>query len=562
MKTILLVEDVAFSRAALARVMRDIENCTVIEVENGEQALEKIASYSAIDMIIADILMPPPNGLELLKLVRTGNTAVARDIPFITISGAILDDVQKALDALDVTGAIAKPATKVELAALLEQIEARRKSGDQTLRPVAEYEAVEISGLLEMSAFDRTAMVDITKNPDILAAFLGAVPILDSLTRHELDILGAKASMLHYPGNEIVDGEIFGRSRLPVITMGAAEYVQTTQLSDEEFIEHRVALLEAGNLLGTFNFMAPPKDFEHPKVRTIRATDVVVLDFADPDPNSELSRIKVKVELAIGRVLAQRVTYADKVLAITLTNQLAETRIKRTAGGYVITMFVLLAIYTLTMRSMLDVELTGVGRSISSVTMIMIFLMPFIAILKNGTIKAADLGLTFRDARAATVDAVFWSIGFIGILLGLKMLVVTFVPEFHDQSMFSLSEDFTRLKTDGGVDWSFYAFNVVIYALFVPAQEIIARCGIQSLLVKSMYGSDTRRAIIAIVVSNFVFAAAHSHLNVGFALATYFGGLFFGWLFHRHPSIVGVSVAHFMIGATALFALGLEEFLR
>ena len=561
-KTILLVEDVAFSRLAMARVMHAIEDCTVIEVENGAQALEKIENHSAIDIIIADIMMPAPNGVELLKLVRTGQTAVHRDIPFISISGAILDNVQVALDALDVTGAIAKPATKTELAALLQEIDADESRGDRQLRSVAEYEAVAISGLLEMNAFEQSPMVDITKDPNTLAAFLGAVPILESLTQRELDLLGETALMLHLPGNAIIDGGAFGTSNLPVITMGAAEYLQETELSDGELVEHRVAHLEAGNLLGTFNFMSPPKDFVHPKVRTIRATDVVVLKFKEAGPESELGRIRVKIELAIGRILAQRVTYSDKVLAMTLTNQLAETRTKRTAGGYVIMMFVLLAIYTLTMRSLLDVELTGAGRSISSVSMILIFLMPFVAILKTGAIKAVDLGLTLKGARAATIDAVIWSSTFIGVLLGLKFLVVTYVPEFHGQPMISLSEDFTRLATDGRVDWPFYALNILVYALFVPAQELIARCGIQSLLVEFMYGSERRRAFVAIIVSNFVFAAAHAHLNIGFALATFVGGLFFGWLFYRHRSIVGVSIAHFMIGATALFALGLEEFLQ
>ncbi|MBT4086605.1 MAG: CPBP family intramembrane metalloprotease, partial [Alphaproteobacteria bacterium] len=80
--------------------------------------------------------------------------------------------------------------------------------------------------------------------------------------------------------------------------------------------------------------------------------------------------------------------------------------------------------------------------------------------------------------------------------------------------------------------------------------------------VEFLYGSEVRRATVAIIVSNFVFAAAHTHLNVGFALATFAGGLFFGWLFHRNRSIVGVTVAHFMIGGTALFVLGLEGFLK
>jgi CheY-like chemotaxis protein/membrane protease YdiL (CAAX protease family) len=561
-KTVLLVEDLTFSRAIMARALQSIENCTLIEVENGEQALEEIRNNSAIDVIISDILMPLPNGLELLKMVRSGKTPAARDTPFIIVSGTITDEIQKALDALNVSGAIAKPTTKDQLAAQFEQIKSDELRGGSSLRSIAQYESVEIFGLLESSALDRSELINITNNPETLIAFLGAVPILDGLERHELELLGQRALMGRYEANEIVDGKIYGNSLLPIITWGAAEFLQAARLPDGELVEHRVAHLEAGNALGTFNFMSLPKDYKHPKVRIIRATNVVVLNFEDADPNSEMSQIKAKVELTIGRLLAQRVTYSDKALAMTLTQQLAETRVKRAAGGYVIMMFVLLAIYTIGMRFLLDIELKGSQRTVSSVAMILTLLLPFVVMLNNGPIKAADLGLTFRGARTATIDAIVMSSAFVGLLVGLKAIMVTFVPASQEQTIFALSQDFARYTPNGDVDWAFYAISAAVYALFVPVQEVIARCGIQSLLIEFLYGSKARRALVAILVSNFVFAAAHTHLNVGIALATFVGGLFFGWLFYRNRSIIGVSVAHFIVGGTALFALGLEEFLR
>lgn len=119
-----------------------------------------------------------------------------------------------------------------------------------------------------------------------------------------------------------------------------------------------------------------------------------------------------------------------------------------------------------------------------------------------------------------------------------------------------------RRDVDGNLDVQFYLISMGIYALFVPVQEIIARCGLQSLIRESLYGSDRYRTGTAIFVSNLIFAAAHVHLNVGIAVATFFGGVFWGWLFHRRRSIVGVSVSHIMIGGAALFALGLETFLN
>ena len=562
MKTVLLADDLKFTRVILSRAIRSIEDCEVIEVENGEQALEALRNNNKIDVIVTDIMMSPTNGLELLKMVRAGKTAAARDIPYIIVSGAITEEVQGALNDLDVSGAIAKPLSKPNLNEAWREIEKDIKAGGRTMRPVIEYDAIEVSQLLELRAFDQARQMEITDDQNELMAFLGAVPLLESLSHGELELLGRQARTIHYSGGEVVDGKIFGTTRLPLISMGEAEFLEPTELPDGEVVEHRTAHLEAGNAIGTFNFMELADDYNHPKVRTIRATDAVVLEFGDPDPNSELRRIKSKVEFAIGQILTRRVGYANKSMAMVLTRQLAETRVKRTAGGYVIMMFVLLAIYTIGMRTLLDIELKGSARTLSSVVMILTFLAPFIIMLRKGSIKAVDLGLTFRGAGAAVRDALLMSSIFIGVLVACKFLLVTFTEAYSGQPTFALSQDFTRLTSTGSVDWLFYATNIVIYALFVPVQEVIARCGIQSLLVEFLYGSEVRRATVAIIVSNFVFAAAHTHLNVGFALATFAGGLFFGWLFHRNRSIVGVTVAHFMIGGTALFVLGLEGFLK
>lgn len=558
MKSVLLVEDVTFSRAIMARTIQSIEPCAIFEAETGQQAFEAMRNHSDFDVIIADLSMPLTNGLELLKTVRAGKSPAARDIPFIIISGALTEPIQQVLVALDITAAISKPATKDDLAKALDKVGVEKRS----LRSIADYEAVHIAGLLDVSPGDKLSHTNLSDDFDALVSFLVAAPILADLSKAEVEILARRIKTVHYPENTIINGDDFGETQLPLITWGEAEILQSAQLPDGEVVEHRVVLLEVGNLLGTFNFMSPPSDFKHPKVRTTRPTEVIILDFEDDDSGSEMNQIRDKVKVSIGKILSQRITYSDKALAISLTHQLAETRIKRTAGGYVIMMICLLGMYTLAMRGLVDSDLKGVARSISSIVMILIFLAPLIGILRNGPIKAFELGLTFRGARAAAIDAMLLSSLLLGLLIGLKYLIVSFVPAYQGMAVFELAQVFAQTTPTGGVDWTFYGIIVFVYILFVPAQEIIARCGLQSLLDKFLYGSDVRRAVTAILASNIVFAAAHSHLNVGFAAVTFLGGLFFGWLFYRHRSIIGVSIAHIMVGGTALFVLGLESFLK
>ncbi|MBT4016401.1 MAG: response regulator [Alphaproteobacteria bacterium] len=556
MKSVLLVEDLAFSRAVTVRLLQSIEPCVITEVENVEQALDALHKNADFDIIITDLSMPGVSGLEFLKIIRSGKSPAAHDMPVIVASGKLTGPIQAALEALDIQAAINKPVKKEEL---VEALAAIGKSVRPS-RTTEEYKAVRIASL--MDADDQSKSLSPGKNLDQLVTFLEASPTLATLNRKEVELIAKGARTAHYPENTFIDGEEFGDTRLPVITWGEAEMLQSAQLPDGEEVEHRVVLLEAGNLLGTFNFMSPPAGQKYPKVRTTRSTEVVILEFADEDPNSELSVIRSKVKMAIGTIMSQRINYSDKALAISLTHRLAESKLKRTAGGYVITMACLLGFYTLTMRGVVDSELKGIARAASSAIMILIFAMPLFAILRKGVIKAQALGLTFRGARVAAIDAVVMSSAFLGILIAAKALLVTYVPAYQDGTVFELSKTFARYTPAGDVDWVFYTFNICMYAVFVPVQEIIVRCGLQSLLVEFLYGSDTRRAVTAIVASNIVFAAAHSHLNLGFATVTFLGGLFFGWIFYRNRSIVGVSISHFIIGAAAMYALGLETFIK
>jgi membrane protease YdiL (CAAX protease family) len=52
----------------------------------------------------------------------------------------------------------------------------------------------------------------------------------------------------------------------------------------------------------------------------------------------------------------------------------------------------------------------------------------------------------------------------------------------------------------------------------------------------------------AILVANAVFSVSHQHLGLGYALVVFVPGLFWGWLYHRQGSLLGVSVSHAIIG--------------
>lgn len=68
-RTILLVEDDAGVRAVTAAMLKELQ-FTVIEADNGSQALDIVAREAGIDLLFTDIVMPGMNGFELGRLAR------------------------------------------------------------------------------------------------------------------------------------------------------------------------------------------------------------------------------------------------------------------------------------------------------------------------------------------------------------------------------------------------------------------------------------------------------------------------------------------------------------
>ena len=60
------------------------------------------------------------------------------------------------------------------------------------------------------------------------------------------------------------------------------------------------------------------------------------------------------------------------------------------------------------------------------------------------------------------------------------------------------------------------------------------------------------------MISNALFASAHLHLSLSFAILAFFPGLIWGALFARQQSLLGVCVSHLLCGWFAFLVLGFE----
>jgi two-component system, chemotaxis family, chemotaxis protein CheY len=91
MATILVVDDASLTRLLL-EVMLQRLNHTVLFADNGEEALEILASRE-VQLVISDINMPYMDGLALLDVLRADD--LHQDLPVVMMTASGLEEISR-----------------------------------------------------------------------------------------------------------------------------------------------------------------------------------------------------------------------------------------------------------------------------------------------------------------------------------------------------------------------------------------------------------------------------------------------------------------------------------
>jgi two-component system chemotaxis response regulator CheY len=117
-KTILIVEDSATTRALIRAVIDEIGEFETVEASSGFEAL-KMLPQQEYDLIITDINMPDINGLELISFVR--NNPRFHHLPIVIVSTERSEEDKKRGMALGATAYVTKPFKSFELQEIIKK---------------------------------------------------------------------------------------------------------------------------------------------------------------------------------------------------------------------------------------------------------------------------------------------------------------------------------------------------------------------------------------------------------------------------------------------------------
>lgn len=380
--------------------------------------------------------------------------------------------------------------------------------------------------------------------------FLSKNILFHGLTQSQLKKILPIIKKITIPANTIIIEENDISDVIYLLVEGEAEVTKTDTNSRQSL---HIATLTSGAIIGDIGVID-----NCPRSATVRATQDSVLLSLPADQLRSISHIEtekekdhtqksiyVKVFENLAKNMSNNIRTTNKKIVRTLINELEHTKARIAMGNLIICTISLLCFYILILQAANSFKNELIPPALISTSVgIVIGVVTFIFI-KKSHYPLTMYGLTLKNWKYVVVEAIYYTVPLLLIVILYKWILVRTVDPSLLRGFFSLSS----LENN---HLSYYLF--FLYLLFVPLQELIVRGALQSALQELIL--VRYKTVWAIILSNLLFSIVHIHLSILVSLTVLIPGLFWGWLYWRQKSLLGVIVSHLIIGATA-FSLGI-----
>ncbi|MEE9911374.1 MAG: CPBP family intramembrane metalloprotease [Deltaproteobacteria bacterium] len=171
-----------------------------------------------------------------------------------------------------------------------------------------------------------------------------------------------------------------------------------------------------------------------------------------------------------------------------------------------------------------------ISRGLEIVTLLIVIRMIIVSRL-----PLRSFGVTIAGWKRSSLEAVAISAVVIGALFGFKIMANTYYPGLFKET------ELVRLE--------YFDLSYIVYIVVAPLQEFITRGTVQSTLTRLFAGRH--RGFLAILVTSFLFGSLHVYSSINLAIVALLTSWLWGWMYNRQKNLVGVSLAHFLIGDMA-----------
>jgi CRP-like cAMP-binding protein len=309
---------------------------------------------------------------------------------------------------------------------------------------------------------------------------------------------------------------------------------------------HRLAVLEPGMSIGEVALLdAGPRSAS---VRALCDSRVLVIPIRDLQSEVQPHQpIDLQLKLALGHELARRARSSNQLTVRSLQEKLQEAEMRAEMGRFMARVLIVTCLYTLALSTMQGLVRYVPDTTMVSVPIVIAFALSLLINIRTSIFPISAYGFTTKSWQPAVREAVLFSLPIAAIVVVAKVILVHHLPAMEGQPVF----DFYRSK---GVGPGTALLAAGAYALFAPVQEMIARSGMQSSLMLFLRGRH--KTIMSIVLATLLFSATHLVISELIALLVFPIGLFWGWLYARNPTLIGVCLSHVGLGLFGLFVVG------
>jgi CRP-like cAMP-binding protein/membrane protease YdiL (CAAX protease family) len=381
-------------------------------------------------------------------------------------------------------------------------------------------------------------------------------PLFTSLSRQQVRLLLPHVKHKKYASGRTILAEGARNSGKIFIIIDGQVALTKEGLSplESQPMSYELGVLRRGEIFGEMSFVdgKPSSASFVTKSETL----IAVVDLSASRRRSTTRRLR---DIVTNKLRHHLTRHADESVALrvntlALENEFAAYR--NGVGHIIVATLCLLSFYTLTLSFLPKFQSVAHANFALSPLVIILFGLCFIPIIATSGFPLAFFGLRFDNWRSALSYSLRASLFFLALFVLAKWVLISTSQDFAGVPLFDSAD--VEVSGHPVPQSSWYMLALAIYLLLTPLQEFVARSGIQAPLYAFLHGSELKRRWVSIVASNLVFAAAHAHISLAFALAAFLPGMLWGWIFARTHSLLAATASHLVIGGAGMFLLGIE----
>jgi len=378
--------------------------------------------------------------------------------------------------------------------------------------------------------------------------FLKTTRIFDNLSEAQMNFLCSALEEISITDGTIMQENTIG-DRIYIIYSGQVEITkENPKLPQQQ--EFQIATLTKGEIFGDMALLGKSKRSASAQAHgetQLLALPIRFLQNLRTDPDDQRKKTYYMVIENLAKNLAYRMRTTNTEAITAINNKLMHEKARVATGILITALMSIIALYTVTL-SFLKTGQTFIGIG-TPIFLIVSGILVFIAIKKTRYPRTM-FGLNLNNWRRNVIEAILFTLPILALVIFVKWMYLISMGESHRH----LFEFFSQLpphfsRTHG-------ILYICIYLLFIPLQEFIIRGVLQTCLEELL--SAKYKTMWAILLSNLLFAASHMHTYAVLGLASFLAGLFWGWLYARQRSLVGVIISHWILGVWAIFVVNIN----